>query len=563
MDVFKAQFEQVKKQFAALTATQKMLVFALVAVMGLTLVYWSRYAGSSEMVSLMGTQTLTDAEIGGIDEALAMRGIEHTMTAGKVMVPTELKTQALGVLMYNHKLPSDTRSAFEEMSKTLTPFSSETERQAVYTQALNKQMAVVISGFPGVASATVVISARSEQRVEGSVPPTAMVSITTKGGGESSPDKLARAAADGLAGAVSELTPGHVSVIVDGVPKRFSDSDNGAESADAQQETRKKFQKDMEDDIQKRYSYIAGLTVVVNCDVELKKETIHSVKYDKNGVVSQLEQSVTKSDESQNNPVKNGDTGVLPNAGSNSPVSVGGGGGESQMASNATIEQTSEFNKILVPTTETTTDSPAGKTTSVSAAVGVPLSYIKTDYRGRHPGAKELTGAEFEAYVKAKLAEIRETVAKTVGIKSESDLAVEMYVDAPPEVMAAPAAAGPSAAMTLVTAHGKELAVGLLAVASLFLMVMMVRKSPTVTVMTSAGPMTISGLEQAAAGGAGGGGAAGSQNMVATGGTAALDGMELGDDEVRTQQMLDQVSTMVKENPDGAAALVKRWLSRA
>jgi flagellar biosynthesis/type III secretory pathway M-ring protein FliF/YscJ len=39
--------------------------------------------------------------------------------------------------------------------------------------------------------------------------------------------------------------------------------------------------------------------------------------------------------------------------------------------------------------------------------------------------------------------------------------------------------------------------------------------------------------------------------------------MEMDEDSVRTQQMLDQVSTMVKENPDGAASLVKRWLSRA
>jgi flagellar biosynthesis/type III secretory pathway M-ring protein FliF/YscJ len=41
-----------------------------------------------------------------------------------------------------------------------------------------------------------------------------------------------------------------------------------------------------------------------------------------------------------------------------------------------------------------------------------------------------------------------------------------------------------------------------------------------------------------------------------------LDGMELDDDAVRAQQMLDQVSNMVKENPEGAASLVKRWMNR-
>ncbi len=42
-----------------------------------------------------------------------------------------------------------------------------------------------------------------------------------------------------------------------------------------------------------------------------------------------------------------------------------------------------------------------------------------------------------------------------------------------------------------------------------------------------------------------------------------LAGMELDEEAVRTQQMLDQVSTMVHEDPDAAATLVKRWLNRS
>ena len=45
-------------------------------------------------------------------------------------------------------------------------------------------------------------------------------------------------------------------------------------------------------------------------------------------------------------------------------------------------------------------------------------------------------------------------------------------------------------------------------------------------------------------------------------GKRLLDAMELDEDAVRAQQMLDQVSSMVEENPDAAAGLVKRWLNR-
>jgi flagellar biosynthesis/type III secretory pathway M-ring protein FliF/YscJ len=39
--------------------------------------------------------------------------------------------------------------------------------------------------------------------------------------------------------------------------------------------------------------------------------------------------------------------------------------------------------------------------------------------------------------------------------------------------------------------------------------------------------------------------------------------MELDEDSIKAQTMVDQVSTMVKENPDSAAQLVKRWLNRS
>ena len=46
-------------------------------------------------------------------------------------------------------------------------------------------------------------------------------------------------------------------------------------------------------------------------------------------------------------------------------------------------------------------------------------------------------------------------------------------------------------------------------------------------------------------------------------GGQTLDGMELDEDAVKAQQMVEQVSTMGKENPEGAAQMVKRWLNRS
>jgi flagellar biosynthesis/type III secretory pathway M-ring protein FliF/YscJ len=45
-------------------------------------------------------------------------------------------------------------------------------------------------------------------------------------------------------------------------------------------------------------------------------------------------------------------------------------------------------------------------------------------------------------------------------------------------------------------------------------------------------------------------------------GERTLDGMELDDEALKTQQVIEQVSDMVTENPEAAANLVKRWLQR-
>jgi len=93
-----------------------------------------------------------------------------------------------------------------------------------------------------------------------------------------------------------------------------------------------------------------------------------------------------------------------------------------------------------------------------------------------------------------------------------------------------------------------------LAAVSLFMVSMMVRKSTPAPVQFVApsigpiGPMTLDAREELAG--------------EVGGGDPMLEGMELTDEAIKTQQILEQVGTMVNENPDAAANLVKRWMNR-
>jgi hypothetical protein len=40
----------------------------------------------------------------------------------------------------------------------------------------------------------------------------------------------------------------------------------------------------------------------------------------------------------------------------------------------------------------------------------------------------------------------------------------------------------------------------------------------------------------------------------------AMEGFEVGDDQVKTQKLLEQVTELVKQNPEGGASLLNRWI---
>ena len=566
MDAFKAQWERILQQLSALTATQKMLVAALVAVMVLTVLYWGRYAGNAEMVPVLD-QTLSDDDIGPIDHQLELAGVPHSVSAGKVMVPADRKNEILANLMFARVLPQDTHSAFQEMSKQLNPFTTNDERNASYTEATSMELSSIIGQFPGVATARVIINAKNVARIEGGIPPSATVFITTKGDPEHV-KSLVRAAADGVAHAVSGLVPSQISVIVNGTSMKAPDSEGEQlGGADDMIDLKQKNETRLEQKIRNQFSFITGLTVTVTCDVENRTMEESKTEYDKSKAVVEPAKTITNTEETSSSSSTSHEPGVSGNLGANGSASIDGASAASP-PNTSSIEHTETTNNVLVPQTLTNTKIPAGKDSVEAATVCVPLSYFAAVFKQLNPAVKEPDADALAKLTTTELAKIRQGVKTVVGLKVEDNLTVDTYADAPVDLAMAVGPAAQVATLSTVSGHAKEIGVAVLAIVSLMMMATMVRKS-------APAPMLLGGVTGSETGGGGGGtstAAARAQmasllggEMVAGevgAGSAALDGMEMDDDAVRTQQMLDQVSTMVKENPDGAASLVKRWLSR-
>jgi flagellar biosynthesis/type III secretory pathway M-ring protein FliF/YscJ len=563
MDVLKAQLDRLQKQLAGLSASQKMLTGALVAIMLMTLYWWGKYAGEAEMEPVT-TASVAPDDLDRITNELAAKGIKAEVSGDKVLVPADRKVEALAALSYARVLPKQDQAGFETMLKEMNPFLPQTTSDAMFNRGKEITVGQIVSNFPGVADAQVMIDPTEKARIGDNVDSSATVTITMRDGTIASP-QLVNAAADVVQGAQAGLKRENIKVVVDGEPRRVQDTDNNELDGGEALELQQKAELRLADKVKDQFQYISGLMVSVTVKLESASMQQHQTTYDNKGKVVVVTHDTDETTNSVNGTPPAGEAGVVPNVapagGANAPLSVGSGNGGGGSTEN-TEKHDQEF-RPYVPVTDTTTNTPAGETEPVAATVRVPMSYFAAVWQRLNPPASPSaapiipTQAQLQPLVDSEMPKISDGVLKCVGLTDPKAVSVESYTDPLPIAMAASTAqASMSMPLSMITGHAKEIVLAGLACLSLFVVSMMVRKSTPAPVIAAAaatatptGPMTL-GSGELIAGSAGDGG-------------ATLDGMELDDDAVRAQQMLEQVSTMVKENPESAATLVKRWLNRS
>lgn len=554
MDVLKAQLDRVQRQLAGLTATQKMLTAALVAIMAITVVWWGKYAGESETVPL-SSQSFSAAELGRISDQLDRKNYRFTVSGDKIMVPAEQRVQILAYLIYSKAMPRGTHEAMEEILKQRNVFDSETTNDRLWNHGKEALLSEMIGSFEDVERATVIVNPTEQYRVGGSQEPTATVNIVTAPGVKNL-ESIADAAAEIVSGAQSNLTRKNIKVVINGQAQQVGETDGDTVDANKLLKVRQQYEAYAEAHVRKVFD-MPGLPVAVSMKINTTSQVKDQTEYDAKNVVQKETQATNDTDETNTAaPPSGGEAGAVPNTGVNANIQASGGGTQSQ-----THEKQDQKFDVKVPSTITHSKMPSGDPIPVGATVRFPISYFVGMYHRGDPSTPSPTAKELDDLVARELPTLREQVMRVVGLQSIDQVAVSAYFDPLPTV-GSPVAGGATPAGTgmvavLVSGHAKEIALGALALMSLFMASMMVRKGQPATVPAAPaaqqapvpGPTPVLMAGEPLAGEAGSG-------------DALLDGMELNEDAIKAQQMVDQVSTMVRENPDAAATLVKRWLNR-
>ncbi len=563
MDQIRRVLANIQQQVGKMTASQKLLLASLTVIAVMTLFLVSQYAAKPSMVGLMAAGSEVDTV-----RALQGGGFNASVVDGRVVVPEGQQRYALAYLSESGQLPGDTTLLFSNLIDSQDWKASSAQHRQQYTIALQNELSQVISKFAGVTRASVILDIPQTSGLGRAARP-ATASVTIFGVGAISQD-MVDASARLVAGAVSGLSPSEVQVIDGSTGRARNTSDEDSQSSSRYLEYASEVEKHTQQKIEKLLGGIPGVVVSVTAQVDITKvqSTQNTYAPDGEGSVSLLS-SEKKSSDTASQLVAGAEPGVRSNQ--TASINTGAAGAGTSTEGSLTDR---EYSTAIGQRTKTILD-PRGMPTHLSASVIIPQEYIESiikrirpEGEGQEPAPVTQQEAEdffgtirstFEGLIAPHLMSLGDD-----GLARDGNLTVSMAPLGASMISGASvhsagflgSLAGGGAGSML--AGGERLAetvlVGVLAVVSLVMMGMMVKRSgkrielPTAEKLVGVPPHleTMGDLI----------GEAGESDHVMT-------GIEVDDQLIEVQHLREQVAELIRSDPESAAGLVERWAEHA
>jgi flagellar biosynthesis/type III secretory pathway M-ring protein FliF/YscJ len=538
------RFDGVSRYFGGLTTGQKAAAGLLVAVMVGTGV-WVAGRSTRGAMEPMLDQAFTDADVASITERLKSKAIPSEVHDGKVFVASDKKFDALSDLYYNAVLTGGTESGFDTLFKQMSAFDPPSKTEKMFNRARETTMEGVIARFKGVRKATVLIDPTNERHISGSILPSAMVDVQTRG--DANARQISTAAVNVLTGAVANLSRERVKVTIDGASFNVAAANNEEIATDDVLARKQQCEQMYVSKVRRLLSYIPEVVVSVSVDLDLQSKELEKRSVDPDNYVLE---------EIKNETTVSGATGE--------PAADG-------LVANAVPPERTENKKVehSLVTGETIEKSrtPAGRETVKSASVAVPRSYFVGIYRHATHNDEDPDDALLQPVVDARAAKIRGLVKNALGLESDSDVTVEPYDDAAPAAVAATGAATSAAPVVgvvaaaptqmpstaaMINAHAHDIALVLFGGMTLVGISLILRRGAArpITVMSSEAAQRAALLNGALVEGPVGGMHGGGQG----------NGYGCGQEEAEAHRMFRRVRDVVADRPEDAARVLREWI---
>lgn len=553
MDRLRQLWSHISAQLSVLTVSQRLAIGLCAALAAGSILWLLKWSTTPELVPLATTEFTFD-QLDTAEKELG--GLYHERRGMRLYVRPVDKHNALRLVHQADALPEGSLFDMEAVVSDSNPFQSPLARIYAQNFAMGNELSKIIASSPAVKSASVIINPVTKRRLGGTTDvPTASVTVMLASGRDMT-HEMVEGFAKLVAGAVAGLKPHNVYITDARTLKPYSlPHPDDAASFDALAMIKRR-EEHYRSKIIDKFRDIPGIQVAISVELDMSKRVVQSVKHD----LPQPRQETTDSSD-QSSSARPAEPGVQANIGT---ALTGGGRGRSQTTEKTTVEN---FEPKL-SRTETVEHFPFA-TTKVTAAVGIPRSYVLGVYRANNPDSAENPKDDDPAFVKTRnvqMARVRASVEKIVMAKDPKDVEVDVYPDmdwtagggvwsrAPGGVVLAQGGAESFDIMGLVQTYAPQAGLAGLALISLVMMMRVVRKSSEAVVphrrRTPDSPpedepmLTVSETPV--------GQAETSESM--------LVGKEVDPATLRYQELGQEVSALVQGDPAGSADLIRSWL---
>ncbi|MEX0744247.1 MAG: hypothetical protein WD118_01485 [Phycisphaeraceae bacterium] len=529
---------QIRVYLEGLTFAEKALVGALVALLLLAGAWLLSWAGAPQMVPINAFAGVQNEEV--ITRLQSYR-INARHEGGQVLVPSDRYEEALMFLAQHDLMSPDTSEAFNELIANQSPWQTDRQNQQAYLLAKQRVLGQIVSKMRGVQRAEVILSipqdqgfGRTHQR------PSASVSVWMRGSARVD-DGMVDSVTRLVAGSVAEMRPQNVSITDanHGRTRTVRDEDDMLPTDTL--ELVHKLEEYHRQKIDSVLGYIQGVIVAVNVQVDPTARLVQEeFNYEDNEPLEseEIEEIISQ------DIARGGEPGARSNTGLNIA-----GGEQVGRSEEQTRTRTAFREKPLVLRSQSTR---AGhQVQRINVSINVPRRYFVNIFKANNPEADDPDDATLQALMDEHLERIRAQVEPLMLAEMEGVVRAHMIPDgslavATPGVQSVGGLEG-----LLVSGWSRPVGVGLLALLALGLMLMMVRKATQEDALPSveelAGVPPELPVDEEFIG-------------EVDAGDAGLTGVEVNEDDLKSRRIAEQISEMVKGNPNEAGTLIGRWL---
>ncbi|MEM6551923.1 MAG: hypothetical protein AAF750_07325 [Planctomycetota bacterium] len=537
MDFLKKQALQIKAQLGDLSLSTKFLIGAVLVILVMVAGILIVTAYGTDRVPVSNFAEGRSAEV---LNQLRSAGIDAEQEGAVVTVPADQREDALAALAANNLLAANAADAFNQLVSEQSMFTNDKQNTQRMLIAKQTFLSRVIRKMNNVEDAHVVVD-YPDRKGFGNThsDPSASVVVRMQAG-RSVSKNLVAAVAGLVSGAVAELKPQDVQVVDGNTNQAHTVGDPlDAAPGEAQDAIRLKEAYHREK-LQNHFGRIINgiiITVRVRTD-NIKQRASTRVVLD-----SDQDELSNRSETRKDTDFENGgEPGVRSNVG----ATIDGGGGIARSME----EEITDSTLAPRPITEREHITSFGlNIRQINVSVSIPRSHFVNVFHRQQPEVEAPTDAELQPVIDSELAKIENLIKPQVVAEVEPQIAVAMHYD--PVVELEVAGSGIGAVLSDAGISTGVVTAGVLGIAALGLMFYLTRKAtqretlPSVEELAGL-PPTLPADDELL----------GEVEEVDTG----MEGVELDESELRARKMADQISELIKANPEEAGTLLNKWV---